>query len=170
MVITFKKEERESRSGILQGAFAMAFLTSVTCSMISSSCDSSCVSGRSISASSIENQSFLLRRASSELLTTILSASCRSFLHPYSCRKPAEGIQEGFLHDVFRFCCIVYDPEAGVVHGFIIQFVDLELRFPVSCFAGIDQILVNILIYLASKARNFVAIDRAVFLNVTTFS
>ena len=55
-----------------------------------------------------------------------------------------EGLQEGFLHDIFRFLAVVYDSETGVVHGFIIEFIDFELRISVTGFAGIDDLLVNI--------------------------
>jgi len=55
-----------------------------------------------------------------------------------------EGLQEGFLHDVFRFHCIVYNSQTGVVHGFIIEFIDPELCIPVTCLAGIDDLLMNI--------------------------
>jgi len=57
-----------------------------------------------------------------------------------------EGVQERFLHDVFCFLAVVHDSEAGVVHGFIIEFIDPELRIAVTRFASIDDILVNIYI------------------------
>jgi hypothetical protein len=55
-----------------------------------------------------------------------------------------EGLQKCFLHDVFRFHGVIYNSQAGIVHGFIIEFIDPELRIAVTGFAVIDDLLVNI--------------------------
>jgi hypothetical protein len=59
-----------------------------------------------------------------------------------------ESFQKCLLHNVFGFRFIVYNPQAHAVHGFVVQFVQLELCLLVPLPAQINEFLVNILILL----------------------
>jgi hypothetical protein len=58
----------------------------------------------------------------------------------------SKSVQKSFLHHIFGFCRLVYDAHANIVHWFVIQLVQLKLRFLASFPALVDDFLVNIFV------------------------